>query len=806
MSEYLPDLITRLRLDESDMQAGVGRAAALGGAIGGALGGVLAQGISSALGSIRDFVTGSVTAFAELEDSTAAAGTVFGDAFGAIQEQAAGAAEALGLSSSQVIAANTQFGVFGKAAGLAGGDLSGFSTDLTSLAGDLASFYGKPVEDAIAAIGSGLRGEAEPLRQFGVLLDDATLQSRALAMGIGDGTTPLTQQQKVLAAQAEILAQTTLAQGDYLRTADSTANVQKTLAAATDDLQSKFGTLLAPAFTAARSSGIDMVSSLSSWLDGFIPKFQTFTAGVSGGLSSLFELVRTGDFTAAIGEALNVEEDSPIIGLLLGVRDTAVTVFAAIRPAFETISAAIEQLAPTFGTLIPQVLEVVTAFSPLHLVLNALLPVLPVLADLVATVATTLVGAASEILPAILDVGEVLAGSLADAMVDLAPIIADIAEQLAGVLGEAVVALAPIITTLVPVIAQLASMLGGVLGSVITALTPVFVQLAGIITQLMPIVLQLVPPIMSVVTALLPLIGVIGDLIVQLLPPLLDLFMAVIEPIAELAGVLAEALAPLLTLVADLLAQYVVPFLSALIGVVGDVITWVLELVGPALGGLVSMLSTVIGWIANVIGVIADWAASLDIGAAIDTMASAVSDGIDNIVQWFVGLPGRILAVISGLGGRLWDTAVAAIQGFVDGIRSMAGRIIDTIKEYVTDAVPDWIKDVFGIASPSKLFRKLGAYTGEGFALGLADSGGMIDRAAQDMVAGVVGMTVAPPMLADPQFAAAMTGGGTYGTGSRPAVQVRVFLGDEELTDRLRVEVLDVLESEAASIGAGSAG
>jgi hypothetical protein len=119
------------------------------------------------------------------------------------------------------------FAIFGQAAGLAGQDLVGFSTDLVQLASDLASFNNTSPEEAIQAIGAALRGESEPIRAYGVLLDDATLKARAFEMGIYDGTGVLTQQQRVLAAQAEILAQTTTQQGDFARTADGAANAQR---------------------------------------------------------------------------------------------------------------------------------------------------------------------------------------------------------------------------------------------------------------------------------------------------------------------------------------------------------------------------------------------------------------------------------------------------------------------------------------------------------------------------------------------------------------------------------------------------
>ena len=71
-------------------------------------------------------------------------------------------------------------------------------------------------------------GESEPIRNYGVLLDDATLRQEAFALGITKTTKDaLTPQQKVLAAQSAIFKQTTDAQGDFARTSDSAANAQR---------------------------------------------------------------------------------------------------------------------------------------------------------------------------------------------------------------------------------------------------------------------------------------------------------------------------------------------------------------------------------------------------------------------------------------------------------------------------------------------------------------------------------------------------------------------------------------------------
>ena len=107
----------------------------------------------------------------------------FSGADGQVQKFARNAATALGQSQQGALDAAATFGVFGKSAGLAGRDNAKFSTELTTLAADMASFSNTTPEQAVEALGSALRGESEPIRQYGVLLDDATLKARAMKLG-----------------------------------------------------------------------------------------------------------------------------------------------------------------------------------------------------------------------------------------------------------------------------------------------------------------------------------------------------------------------------------------------------------------------------------------------------------------------------------------------------------------------------------------------------------------------------------------------------------------------------------------------
>ena len=152
-----------------------------------------------------------------------------------------------------------------------------------TLSTDLASFNNTSPEEAVLAIGAALRGESEPLRRYGVLLNDAVLRQEALTLGIYDGKGALTAQQKVLAAQAAIYKQTGDAQGDFLRTSDGLANSQRTLGAVLKNVQIELGTKLLPAIQEFSNSLVD----ISLWVQR---NPETFTK-IGKGFEYIFKMV-----------------------------------------------------------------------------------------------------------------------------------------------------------------------------------------------------------------------------------------------------------------------------------------------------------------------------------------------------------------------------------------------------------------------------------------------------------------------------------------------------------------------------------
>jgi hypothetical protein len=153
--------------------------------LGGMAKGVVAP-LAAAFAGLKvvDFFRGSVSEASDLAETTSKVGVVFGKNAKQVLTFGQNAATAMGLSKNEALAAAGTFGNLFVSMKLPQEASADMSTSLVKLAGDLASFNNVDPGTALEALRSGLVGETEPLRKFGVNMNDATLHAEALKEGL----------------------------------------------------------------------------------------------------------------------------------------------------------------------------------------------------------------------------------------------------------------------------------------------------------------------------------------------------------------------------------------------------------------------------------------------------------------------------------------------------------------------------------------------------------------------------------------------------------------------------------------------
>jgi hypothetical protein len=177
----------------------------------------------------------SKVVFGAFRDETVAALEAFGDEVGRSTHELEGMASSIQDTFVPM--------------GFARGEAAKLSVELTKLAVDVASFNNANDTETMEAFQSALVGNHETVRRFGVVITEATLKQELLRMGIQRTGNEVTNAEKVQARLNLIIAGTSDAQGDALRTSDSFANTLRGLKSDLSELGVELGEIFLPIVT-----------------------------------------------------------------------------------------------------------------------------------------------------------------------------------------------------------------------------------------------------------------------------------------------------------------------------------------------------------------------------------------------------------------------------------------------------------------------------------------------------------------------------------------------------------------------------
>ena len=203
----------------------------------------------------------------DLQQAVGGTAAVFGEASEVIDDYAKGAARAAGLSEREFREATTSIG--GQLKRMTGDvDLAAEqSVELTKVAADLAATYGGTTAEAVAALGSAFRGEADPAERFNLNLKIGAVNAKAVEMGLAATTAQVSESARAQATLALIMEQSADAQGQFARESDSAAGSMQIARAEMENASAEIGTALLP-LVADLASG---VADLATWF-GKLPE------------------------------------------------------------------------------------------------------------------------------------------------------------------------------------------------------------------------------------------------------------------------------------------------------------------------------------------------------------------------------------------------------------------------------------------------------------------------------------------------------------------------------------------------------
>ncbi|WP_311202389.1 phage tail tape measure protein [Micromonospora chalcea] len=186
------------------------------------------------------------------------------------------------------------------------------------------------------------------------------------------------------------------------------------------------------------------------------------------------------------------------------------------------------------------------------------------------------------------------------------------------------------------------------------------------------------------------------------------------------------------------ISNIVTTYVGAVRAVITTVVGWITTWWRLTITGWKLIIQTVWSAIVNVVqvGIARVRAIIATISAVIGVIRSAFSAArdaavsrLESLLSFVRGLPGKVTGALGGLRDKLVGIGRNVVQGLRDGIAGAWHLVTDQVASLV-NKIPLKIRQMLGIASPSKVMRRLFGYVGEGAALGVGDGQGLVERAA----------------------------------------------------------------------------
>ena len=200
---------------------------------------------------------------AELQDALGATEQIYGKAAKEMENWADNLESYYGIAEGKALEySNTMGAMLKNIGGKSDEEAAKMSQTLVELAGDLSAMFGGTTEEAVNALTGALKGNNSMLDNYGMGVNEATIKTKALEMGLYDGKGAMDLAAKQSATLALIMEQTADAQGQAGREAEGASGSMKSLQTTLSNLTTDIGQVLLPIIT-------PLVQKFTEWVNKF---------------------------------------------------------------------------------------------------------------------------------------------------------------------------------------------------------------------------------------------------------------------------------------------------------------------------------------------------------------------------------------------------------------------------------------------------------------------------------------------------------------------------------------------------------
>lgn len=237
---------------------------------------------------------------------------VFGENNKAVKDWLNTSMESFGLSKLSAAEMIADFGALFDNFGFKIEETTKMSQSLVERVRDLGARYNKSSEETANALNAIFTGQTEPLRKFGVVLNQASLQEYAYAQGIRKKISEMTEAEKVQLRYNFVMAQTSTALG-YFKKEHNTASAQlENFREIVKEIGVTFGEVIIPVFGPILNginNTLKFVAGLDQGTRKFIVTIALMAASIGPllvGAAKIIEATKTvKEVTGGLGKAIH---------------------------------------------------------------------------------------------------------------------------------------------------------------------------------------------------------------------------------------------------------------------------------------------------------------------------------------------------------------------------------------------------------------------------------------------------------------------------------------------------------------------
>lgn len=372
--------------------------------------------------------------------------------------------------------------------------------------------------------------------------------------------------------------------------------------------------------------------------------------------------------------------------LMVGMADDTQNFDMLLSNFIESIGTVADNLLPRIGIVIEGMGKLVAGLAP--------------------EIASALPTLTNELLPNLVELGVQSISALVQGIQENGDSLAAGALSIVGTLAEG-------IAELLPMVADTAASLAVSLADGLTESLPNIIPIA--IETISTLVENLTENANTVIDAGIQIILALGEGLIAALPQLIE---TVPQIVINIANVINDNAPKLVDTALYLITRLATGLLAATPTILANIPKIVEAIVAAFMAfQWLNLGKQLIDGVAN------------GVKKAGESMATAAKNAFSKFKSKITG--SEVATELKNIGKYIIDGIVGGIKNSLKNIAAVAGKIKDTLLSK--------LKGLFKIASPSKLMKEeVGAYIGEGIAVGIEESGQMAVDAAEDVANGII--------------------------------------------------------------------